>query len=100
LTAQALGDKGGKIVTVLPAEPTRRAGVEAVFTMVTAKIMPEERKSFANLSDWYRRVPEYATQLNVVPIKVWEGGLEAAPEALDYMRAGRVSAQKIVLNVG
>jgi hypothetical protein len=47
----------------------------------------------------YRRLPEYASELNVVPLKIWEGGLDAVPEALDYMQAGKVSAQKIIIKV-
>ena len=30
------------------------------------------------------------------PIKLWEGGLEAIPDGLQYMREGKVSAEKIV----
>ena len=32
-------------------------------------------------------------------IKVWEGGLDAIPEGLAYMREGKVSAEKIVYKV-
>ncbi|KAG8846756.1 hypothetical protein FRB96_001781 [Tulasnella sp. 330] len=99
LAGQALGDKGGKIAIVSRTATTGRADVKAVSTMIVAGLDPAERESFANLSDWYRRLPEYASQLNVVPIKIWEGGLDAVPEALGYMQAGKVSAQKIVLNV-
>ncbi|KAG9035680.1 hypothetical protein FRB95_010918 [Tulasnella sp. JGI-2019a] len=99
LVAQALGDKGGKIITVLPPGPTGRSNVETSLTWVSTGIDPSHPESFAKMSDWYRRVPGYVSELNIMPIKIWEGGLDAIPEALEYMKAGKVSAQKIVVNV-
>lgn len=32
-------------------------------------------------------------------IKLWEGGLGAIPDGLQYMREGKVSAEKIVYRV-
>lgn len=32
-------------------------------------------------------------------IKLWEGGLEAIPDGLQYMREGKVSAEKNVYRV-
>lgn len=32
-----------------------------------------------------------------MPLKRWEGGLSAVPEALAYLEAGKASAQKISL---
>lgn len=34
-----------------------------------------------------------------LPIKLWEGGLGAVPDGLQYMREGKVSAEKIVYRV-
>lgn len=34
-----------------------------------------------------------------MPLKHWEGGLDAIPEALEYLRAGKTSAQKISLTI-
>ncbi|KAG8995404.1 hypothetical protein FRB93_001132 [Tulasnella sp. JGI-2019a] len=99
LVAQALGDKGGKIITVLPPGPTGRSNVETSLTWVSTGIDPSHPESFSKMSDWYRRVPGYVSELNIMPIKIWEGGLDAIPEALEYMKAGKVSAQKIVVNV-
>lgn len=45
------------------------------------------------------RAPDYAFQLNVVPINRWEGGLEGIPAAMEYMKAGRVSALKLVFTI-
>ncbi|KAG9035669.1 hypothetical protein FRB95_010907 [Tulasnella sp. JGI-2019a] len=99
LAAQALGNKGGKIITLLPVESTGRADVEAQMTLVPTGIDPTVPEDFAKLSDWYRKAPPYLSEFNVVPIKVWENGLDGAPDALEYMKAGKVSAQKIVLNI-
>ncbi|KAG8995411.1 hypothetical protein FRB93_001139 [Tulasnella sp. JGI-2019a] len=54
---------------------------------------------FAKLSNWYRKAPAYLSELNVIPIKVWENGLDGGPDALEYLKTGKASAQKIVLNV-
>lgn len=35
----------------------------------------------------------------MVPRKIWEGGLDGIPAALDYMQAGKVSGEKIVVKV-
>ena len=34
-----------------------------------------------------------------LPIKFWERGLTAVPDGLQYMREGKVSAEKIVYRV-
>ena len=34
-----------------------------------------------------------------LPIKLWEGGLEAIPDGLQFMKEGKVSGQKIVYRV-
>ena len=34
-----------------------------------------------------------------LPVKLWEGGLSAVPDGLQYMREGKVSAEKIVYRV-
>ena len=34
-----------------------------------------------------------------LPIRLWEGGFAAVPDGLQYMREGKVSAEKIVYQV-
>ena len=34
-----------------------------------------------------------------LPIKLWEGGLQGVPDGLQYMREGKVSAEKLVYRV-
>ncbi|KAG9010817.1 hypothetical protein FRB94_009724 [Tulasnella sp. JGI-2019a] len=60
---------------------------------------PTFPEDFAKLSNWYRKAPAYLSELNVIPIKVWENGLDGGPDALEYLKTGKASAQKIVLNV-
>ena len=38
-------------------------------------------------------------KIKPLPIKLWEGGLAAVPDGLQYMREGKVSAEKIVYRV-
>lgn len=40
-----------------------------------------------------------AGQIKPLPIKFFEGGLAAIPEGFQYMREGKVSAEKIVYRI-
>lgn len=55
------------------------------------------------MADWNQRLPSYieAGQLGqgTVPLKVFAGGLEELPEAIDYLREGKQSGQKIVVTL-
>lgn len=44
-------------------------------------------------------MPEIVPNLKLTPLKRWPGGLDALPEALAYHMAGKLSAEKIVINV-
>lgn len=50
-------------------------------------------------SQRYRRLPDYLTELDVVPRKIWDGGLNGIPAALEYVKAGKISGEKIVVKV-
>ena len=52
----------------------------------------------AQLAAFVKMTPQLVEERKVVPpkIKLWEGGLPAIPEALEYMREGKVSGEKIV----
>lgn len=45
----------------------------------------------------YKHLPDLAAQVKVMPLKIWPGGLDAIPEALAYLRAGKTSAEKIAV---
>lgn len=46
-------------------------------------------------------VPQLLQQCAIKPspVKLWEGGLAAIPDGFQYMREGKVSAEKIVYRV-
>jgi len=96
LTAQAFGDRGGKIIVISPVEEGSGVpNVEASMTLIYSALDPKNEEDFKVIADWNRRLPQYASELNVMPLKKWPGGLESIPEALEQLRAGKTSAEKI-----
>ncbi|CAE6477090.1 unnamed protein product [Rhizoctonia solani] len=59
---------------------------------------PEDK---ARMAAWMPKLEELVTngQIKPNPVKLWPGGLEAVNEGFQYMREGKVSAEKIVYNV-
>lgn len=59
---------------------------------------PEDR---AHMVQFLHKVPELIKSGAIRPnrVKLWEGGLAAIPEGLEYMRSGKLSAEKIVYKV-
>ncbi|KAG9010815.1 hypothetical protein FRB94_009722 [Tulasnella sp. JGI-2019a] len=94
LCGQAFSDQGGKIVTLLPNNESGVANVTVERTVIYTGLDPSNG-DHKLIAEWYRQLPKYATQLNVMPLKKWLGGLAALPEALDYLKAGKTSAEKI-----
>ncbi len=62
---------------------------------------PVSSEDRAQMVEFLKKVPQLVKDGAVKPpvIKLWEGGLEAIPEGLQYMREGKVSAEKIVYRV-
>lgn len=50
------------------------------------------------MAEFLKKLPTLAKEgaIKPLPIKLWEGGLTAIPDGLQYMREGKVSAEKIV----
>lgn len=61
-------------------------------------VLPDDREQMAR---FLKKVPQLVKDGVVKPpaIKLWEGGLEVIPDGLQYMREGKVSAEKIVYRV-
>lgn len=61
-------------------------------------VLPDDREQMAS---FLKKVPQLVKDGVVKPpaIKLWQGGLEAIPDGLQYMREGKVSAEKIVYRV-
>lgn len=61
-------------------------------------VFPEDRKQIV---EFLKKVPQLIKNgaIKTPAIKLWEGGLAAIPDGLQYMREGKVSAEKIVYRV-
>ena len=59
----------------------------------------EERKTLSNFV--YNKLPGLVKEGKIKPnvITKWEGGIEKVPEAIEYLAAGKVSGEKIVLSL-
>ena len=61
--------------------------------------MSEEDR--AHMAQFLLKVPKLVLDgaIKPLPIKLWEGGLAAIPDGLQFMREGKVSAEKIVYRI-
>jgi len=79
-------------------------GVNVLVTYVFEGTKPENTDDFRRMVEWNKRLPGYieAGKLpkGVVPLKVFRGGMEDLPEAIDYVRQGKTSGQKVVVTMG
>jgi len=94
----AFSDKGGKMVTVLPPKKGEDDKVELERVYIYT-VLERGTAAFAAISEWYRQLPQFVEKLKVIPLKRWPGGLDAIPEALEFLRAGKTSAEKIVVTL-
>lgn len=62
---------------------------------------PASAEDKAQLVSFLKKVPQLVKdgQIKANPIKLWEGGLASISDGLQYMREGKVSAEKIVYRV-
>ena len=55
------------------------------------------------IREFYDRIPKLIEQgvlrEGTVPLLVWPQGIEGIPDALDYVRQGKTSGQKVVVNI-
>ncbi|OSD08389.1 GroES-like protein [Trametes coccinea BRFM310] len=114
ISAEALAPSGGKVVLVLQPIPdaTNRKDVKFFPTLIYTAlgrafdfgpstrfpVSPEDR---AQIVEFLKKVPQLIKDgaIKTPPVKLWEGGLAAIPDGLQYMREGKVSAEKIVYHV-
>ena len=63
--------------------------------------IPEDRAWFADIARWSKAFLASTEDGKVDPLtfKVWEGGLAAIPDGLDYLRESHANAEKIVFRV-
>ncbi|KAI0732105.1 GroES-like protein [Fomitopsis betulina] len=106
--ADVIKPGGGKVVLLLgPDGPVREDVVLQPTLVYTAlgrpfsmlgqdyPICPEDR---AHMAGFLSKVPALVREKKIRPNKtrLWEGGLQAVSDGLQYMREGKVSAEKIV----
>ncbi|EPS98830.1 hypothetical protein FOMPIDRAFT_90485 [Fomitopsis schrenkii] len=112
LCARAMGTAGGKLILMFP--PTFKAkklrkDVQFIPTLIyTALGRPltlgpqaqyaAQPKDRAQIVGFLKKVPGLVRDGLLVPnrVKLWDGGMHAIPEGLQYMREGKVSGEKIV----
>ena len=63
--------------------------------------IPAIEADVAHIAAFLAKLPQLVKDglVKPFPIKLWEGGFAAVPEGLQYMREGKVSAEKIVYRV-
>lgn len=59
---------------------------------------PASQEDHGHMANFLKKVPQLVKEGLIKPnkIRLWEGGLNAIPDGLQYMREGKVSAEKIV----
>lgn len=62
---------------------------------------PASAEDKGQLASFLKEVPGFVAEGKIKPnpVKVWDGGLDAISDGLQYMREGKVSAEKIVYRV-
>ena len=64
-------------------------------------VIPRFEEDLKHHVEALKKVPQLVLDgvVKPLPIKLWEGGLEAIADGLQWMREGKVSGQKIVYRV-
>ncbi|TFK92536.1 GroES-like protein [Polyporus arcularius HHB13444] len=110
VTVQAIGPSGGKVVGLNPllSEESDRKDVTFSNVMlysvygysytIASRQVPAVPEDRVHMVAFLKKLPQLVRDgaLRPIPIKVWEGGLEGIQGGLQYMREGKVSAEKIV----
>ncbi|TFK92236.1 GroES-like protein [Polyporus arcularius HHB13444] len=113
ISAASVAPSGGKVVLVLRRPPgvTDRKDVDFHETVIYTALgrafawpwadYPVSDEDRAHMVQFLKKVPVLLKDGSIkpVPVKLWEGGLGAIPDGLQYMREGKVSAEKIVYRV-
>jgi len=97
LSSACFSDEGGTLITLLLGTGELAPGVVADRIYIYSALDPKNKRDYEGIVEWYQKLPQFAKELKVMPLKHWDGGLDAIPEALAYLRAGKTSAQKISL---
>ena len=65
------------------------------------RVWPVSEEDHAHMAQFLKKTPELIVsgKIKPNPVKLWEGGLDAIPDGLQYMKEGKVSAEKIVYRI-
>ncbi|VDB90623.1 unnamed protein product [Peniophora sp. CBMAI 1063] len=103
----ALSSEGGKVATILPYADKDRAVLGSKYTAefsLAYDLIVDRPNAPSRLGD-AAGYAKLATQLlasgkvKPTPIRVWEKGLEGVDDAMEYMKAGKVSGEKIIFRI-
>ncbi|KAJ1302582.1 hypothetical protein OPQ81_002899 [Rhizoctonia solani] len=104
------GDKPGKVVVVQPPNKDAQAlrnDVVIQHTLIYTALgrefgnFPASPHDREHMASWIPKLEELAATGKVKPnpVKLWPGGMAAVNDGFQYMRQGKVSAEKIVYNI-
>lgn len=83
------------------SEDLNKKGVITHEIFIFTALDPKNENDFKQLSDWYNVLPSYIDLGKIgagtVPLKIYPGGLEDLSEAIDYVRQGKTSGQRVVV---
>ncbi|CCL98245.1 uncharacterized protein FIBRA_00239 [Fibroporia radiculosa] len=113
LTVQTLGSSGGEVIVILgPSSDAQklREDVKVQFTLIYTSLgrefklgghyppSPEDR---SHMAQFLQKVPQLVSSGAIKPnkVKLWEGGLYAIPDGLQFMRESKHSGEKIVYRI-
>ncbi|KAM5538077.1 hypothetical protein V8D89_008274 [Ganoderma adspersum] len=114
ICAESLGPKGGRVVLVSDVKEgaTQRTDVvlqpSLLYTALGREfewrgvmVIPRFEEDLKHHVEALKKVPQLILDgvVKPLPIKLWEGGLEAIADGLQWMREGKVSGQKIVYRI-
>ncbi|KAI0371635.1 GroES-like protein [Pilatotrama ljubarskyi] len=108
LSAAVIAPSGGRVIHIQSVKPeaTTRTDVDRKSTLIYSALGraywetpdPADR---AHMVKFLKKVPALVKQgaIKPLPIKFWEGGIDAITDGLQYLREGKVSGEKIVYRV-
>jgi len=99
-----LGD-GGRLITLLDSPKdldTKDVDVHRI--IIYSALKPKNTEDFKQMAEWNGTIlPKFLEtgklSGGVVPLKIFTGGLEDLPEAIDFVRKGKNSGQKVVVTL-
>ncbi|ORY90117.1 chaperonin 10-like protein [Leucosporidium creatinivorum] len=113
--AKSFSNKAGKIITLNPVNdetlatdfPEVKHEWTTCYTLLGEAVsvgpmeFPLNEEDFKAMAEWKQKVPELVAsgKLKANPISHQDGGLESINDGLDWLKAGKVSAQKLTYRI-